>query len=83
MQGNPPRQEIFVIHQVTLSTKHTSLTNYPVTCEDSDIPGNFSNQLIISVSPLEMSMFGGKVYFIKILRHTFFRQIFNLYEKCK
>lgn len=43
MEGNPPRQ-IFMTLKVLLSIKHISFTNFPFTCEYSNLPGNFSNQ---------------------------------------
>ncbi|VFV30349.1 Hypothetical predicted protein, partial [Lynx pardinus] len=45
--------------KVVLSTKHSLFTNFPVTCEDRDLPGNFSNQLITGGPLPEMAMFGG------------------------
>lgn len=50
--------------KVVLSTKHSLFTNFPVTCEDRDLPGNFSNQLITGGPLPEMAMFGGGVGFM-------------------
>lgn len=71
MEGNLPRQEIFLTIQVMLSTKHTLFTNFLGTYEDSDIPGNFSNQFMKSVSPPEMSMLGERLTSSKFLEIHF------------
>lgn len=63
MEWNPPRQ-IFMTLKVVLSIKHSSFTNFLVTCEYSNLPGNFSNQPRTSGLLPEMSMFGRNVDFI-------------------
>lgn len=63
MEGNPPRQ-IFMTLKVVLSIKHNSFINFPVTCEYSNLPGNFSNQPMTSGPLPETSMFGRNIDFI-------------------
>uniref|UniRef100_A0A9L0QWW1 Uncharacterized protein n=1 Tax=Equus caballus TaxID=9796 RepID=A0A9L0QWW1_HORSE len=59
MEGNPPRQ-IFLTLKMMLSNKHSLFTNFPITCGNSDLPGNFSNQLMTGGPPPKMSMFEEK-----------------------